>query len=357
MRVLKIDHNISEKILREATRKVASARTYRPQSSLNDSIATVIAGTHLTFRYVLLTGLLAKATEPKANPLCLQAGAPLKGAYDARSLCHKVIVPHEQELLAGKLGGSNEPFLNKPARFTHLALGNAVRKGSDLEALKLVISILSSQELNKSALPALHDCIYHVLQRPERAATEAVAHAVSAADDSAAIKAMLHAFLSQSHEGETAVIAVGALLKRLHAAQPGLLVKVHPTNQAGSSSREICDIDITANGVPLMGVEVKDKNYSQHDIAHAVNKATANQLTKMLFIEGRSAKKTPAYAPPEGFNLHVLGIDAFVDTAVAALIPVSLGDFAITLKNTAVEIRAKDATHAWLLDCIVGAGI
>ncbi len=333
----------------ETARKVASARTYHPQSSLNDSIATVIAGTHLTFRYILLTGLLAKATEPKANPLCLQAGAPFKGAYDARSLCHKVIVPHEQELFAGKLGGSNEPFLNKPARFTHLALGNAVRKGSDLEALKMTISILSSPELNKSALPALDDCIYHVLQRPERATIKVVAHAVSAADDSAAIKTMLHTFLSQSHEGETAVIAVGALLRTLHAAQPGLVVKVHPTNQAGSSSKEICDIDLTANGVLLMGAEIKDKSYNQHDIAHAVKKATVNQLTKMLFIEGRNAKSAPAYAPPEGFNLHVLGIDGFVDAAVAVLLPVSLEDFAITLKNTAIEIRAKDAAYVWLL--------
>ena len=333
----------------DVTRTVASKRNYAAQSSLYNSIGKVIAGTHLTFRYILLTGLLAKATEPKANPLCLQAGAPLKGAYDARSLCHKVIVPHEQELFAGRLGSSNEPFLNKPARFTHLDLGNAVRKGSDLEALKLAIGILGNPELNKSALPALHDCIYHVLQRQERTATQAVAHAISASDNSIAIKVLLDTLLSQSHEGETSVIAVGALLKILHAAQPGLSVKVHPTNQAGSSSREICDIDITANGVPLMGIEVKDKNYSEHDIAHAVKKATDNQLTKMLFIEGRNAKKTPSYLPPDGFNLHVLGIDRFVDTTLAVLLPISLGDFAAILKNIAVEIRAKDATHAWLL--------
>jgi hypothetical protein len=293
--VLKIDHNMAEKILREATRTVASKRNYTPQSSMNNSIGKVIAGTHLTFRYVLLTGLLAKATEPKANPLCLQAGAPLSGAYDARSLCHKVIVPLEQELLAGKLGGSNEPFLNKPARFTHLALSNAVRKGSDLEALKLVINILSSPELEKSSLPALYDSLYHVLQRPVRAATEVATRAISSSDNSAAIKAMLHRFLSQSHEGEASVIVVGALLKTLYSAQAELLVKVHPTNQAGSSSREICDIDITANGVPLMGVEVKDKNYSEHDIAHAVSKAAANQLTKMLFVEGRSVKQKATY--------------------------------------------------------------
>lgn len=351
--MIKIDHKFAEEVLKEATHYVASSKpSYCLQSSLSDSIAKVIAGSHLTFRYILLTGLLAKATEPRANPLCLQAGAPLKGAYDARSLCHKVIVPNEQALFAGKLGSSNEPFLNKPARFTHLALDNAVRKGSDLEALKLIIAVLGSAELNKAALPALHDCIFHILQRQERSATKALEHVLSSSDESLAIKALLDTFLSQSHEGEAAVIAVGALLKTLYALCPDMVVKVHPTNQAGSSSREICDIDIAMNSTPLMGVEVKDKNYSQHDIAHAVSKATDNQLTKMLFINGRNAKKIPDYLPPEGFNLHVLSIDGFIENVLATLLPISMEDLTITLKNTAVEIRAKDATHDWLLSCL-----
>ncbi len=350
--MLKIDHSTAERVLKEATEKVKSQRPYKTESPLSDSIGKVISGTHLTFRYILLTGLLAKAVEPKINPLCLQAGAPLKGAYDARSLCHKVIVPNEQSLLSGKLGGSNEPFLNKPARFTHLSVENAVRKGSDLETLKLVISILGNAVLKKEAVSALQDCIFHILQRQERAIVGTSERALSSADNSCAIKNILDIFLSKSYEGETSVIVVGTLLKMLYAADAEVAVKTHPTNEAGSSSKEVCDIDIVSQDKTLMGAEVKDKNYSQHDIAHAVNKAVESGLTKMMFIKGRSAKTSPAYVSPEGFNLHILEIDSFIETTLAVLFPISFDDFLVALKNTAVEIRAKDTTHDWLATCL-----
>ena len=38
-----------------------------------------------------------------------------------------VIVPFDTEVLNKALGGSNEPFLNKPARFPELSTSNAVR--------------------------------------------------------------------------------------------------------------------------------------------------------------------------------------------------------------------------------------
>lgn len=92
-----------------------------PDCSHKDFIDFVIDNTHLTFKYILFTGILSKATDPTINALCLQAGSSLPGAYDARTVCHKVIVPFEMETLEKALGGSNEPFLNKPARFPELS--------------------------------------------------------------------------------------------------------------------------------------------------------------------------------------------------------------------------------------------
>ena len=82
-----------------------------------DFIDYVIDNTHLTYKYVLFTALLFKSTDESINALCLQKQSTLPGAYDARTVCHKVIVPFEMETLKKALGGSNEPFLNKPARF------------------------------------------------------------------------------------------------------------------------------------------------------------------------------------------------------------------------------------------------
>lgn len=114
-------------------------------------ISSVISGTHKTYKYILVNGLLAKATVSKANPLALQAGAPIKGAFDARSLCHNVLVPFERNFLQNALGGSNEPFLNKPARFTHLSNKNAVRDGNDRETLNALIEIFTSIKTSADA--------------------------------------------------------------------------------------------------------------------------------------------------------------------------------------------------------------
>ena len=108
------------------------------------AIQTVLMGSHKTYRYILVNALLAKATNNEVNALSLQKGDGKKGKYDARSLCHKVLVPFERLRLQGCLGDSNEPFLNKPARFVILSTSNAVRAGRDRETLESVIDILSS---------------------------------------------------------------------------------------------------------------------------------------------------------------------------------------------------------------------
>lgn len=62
----------------------------------------------LTYRYVLPTQLLAKVTDPQLDCRCVQATRGGQGAFDARSLCQKVIVPFDRAN-ESVLGGSGEP--------------------------------------------------------------------------------------------------------------------------------------------------------------------------------------------------------------------------------------------------------
>lgn len=348
----KVDHKIALEILKEAVEAVLSKLDrYKPSSNNKVEIESVISGTHLTFRYILLTGLLAKVCNKNINPLSLQAGAPFEGAYDARSLCHKVIVPNESELFQKRLGGSNEPFLNKPARFTHLSSKNAVRKGDDLKALNNVIKVFENILKSKDAAESLNDCIFYILKRPIRTVSNESAVVLNNEDHSAKIKVLIDKFLSKSLEGETSTVVVGALLKALYSIQPNTQILVHPSNQAGSSSREICDIDILINKANAYGVEVKDKSYSEHDVLHAIQKVQDNNLNKMLFIEGHQGKG-PKCSIPEGFNFHLLKIDDFAANTLAVLIPISVDAFTNLLKATCIEMRAKDKTYDWLESCI-----
>lgn len=140
-----------------------------PSTHYKDKIEQIILGTHLTYRYILITGLLGKATNNSIDPICLQAGSELPGAYDARSLCHGVIVQIERDELAKKLGASNEPFLNKPARYKELSTSNAVRRGNDKLILSLSIEVLSSLKNSEDAYSSLVDACHFIGKRDGRA--------------------------------------------------------------------------------------------------------------------------------------------------------------------------------------------
>jgi len=142
------DHAEAARLLQDGLRKCATFTPTKLNAEQQEAIRSIIEGSHLTFRYILMTALLGKVVEPRIHMRSIQAGANLKGAYDARSLCHKVWVPFEREHLESRLGGSNEPFLNKPARFPAIEKTNAVRAGRERQLLHLMYDLLES--LNKS---------------------------------------------------------------------------------------------------------------------------------------------------------------------------------------------------------------
>ena len=126
---VKVDKADAQRVLYTAYKEAQKPGNHGCTHS--DFIDFVLDNTHKTYKYVLVNALLAKAPNQAINPLCLQKKSLLPGSYDARTICHDVLVKFEKDELGKALGGSNEPFLNKPARFTDLDKGNAVRAGRD----------------------------------------------------------------------------------------------------------------------------------------------------------------------------------------------------------------------------------
>ena len=83
----KVDKEKAEKVLR-----MANEKPVYQDDTIGASIDSILRGSHKTYRYVLVTSLLAKSTNKDIDILSLQAKDDSAGAYDARSLCHKVIV-------------------------------------------------------------------------------------------------------------------------------------------------------------------------------------------------------------------------------------------------------------------------
>jgi hypothetical protein len=352
----------AEIIAREAVEDVIE-RSWEPKSHLTESIKAVILGTHKTYRYILFNGILAKATNEMCNPLSLQAGSNLEGAFDARSLCHGVVVPIERELLGGRLGESNEPFLNKPARFTELSVNNAVRRGNDTLMLREAIYVLSSLNTSNDALIALRDCVFWIFQRDSRNLEDFLTANNSAFSQSSLANFARH-LLSESHEGETSAILSGTTFSLLGIlTSRDFFVKTHKVNQAGSSSNEILDIDVYCDHQLIYTAEVKDKIFTVHDVEHAIRKIAISGHTSMLFLKGPSGYLVGASEEEvvrmwreNGFNIYFENVYDYFLAIVSVSEINDLRLFMQIINNHAEKAKVKDTTFNHIATCVQAQG-
>ena len=355
-----VDETAAAKKFTDAVAR-AKKPDYAPHSKLASKIKSVVGGTHLTYRYILVTGLLAKATNPKVNAICLQAGARLEGAYDARSLCHGVVVPMERNLLNNCLGGSNEPYLNKPARFTHLSTSNAVRAGQDTATLKDLIAILSSLANQAEATSGLEDAIYYGLQRQVKTAN---LQPITEASHSR-IKLFGEHFLARSVEGQTLATFFGTLLTCvLRHVRSDLTVIVHPINQSGASSREVCDVDVKDQEGNVAGYEIKDKAFNASDVEHAASKARGAGLAVLGFVLGPQARLASGTFDDARDAAQRHSVDVLfsrvpdIATALLSLAPrISAAEFLDELKSVCGKARVKDEVYSQIEIAAVSSGL
>ncbi len=346
-----INHKNAEQIILESHRVTCSRN-----DAITTAIKNVLSGTHKTYKYILVNGILAKASNSDANPIALQAGAPLPGAFDARSLCHKVLVPFERDFLKNILGGSNEPFLNKPARFTHLSSDNAVRKGKDKETLLLLIEILLAIKTSYEAKEYLA-CVFSVLQEQIKEASKSFENISNYSPALIEIYEFSLLFISKSFEGETSAIIVGSLEFLLHQyMNGGYTVKTHKVNQSGASSKEIGDIDVFSDGKFYSSIEVKDKNFNEYDVEHALNKVLRNNGKKAAFIYGTQAKfnkksvlKKAKEFEEKGLFVVIQDINAHIINILFRLPECTKQDFIQSLVTTSESVNSKEQTKEWMI--------
>lgn len=322
-----------------------------------DSATAIIMGSHKTYRYILITQLLAKAVNKEVDALVLQAGAPFAGAFDSRSLCHNVIVPFERKYLSNGLGGSNEPYLNKPARFTHLSSSNAVRRGADRATLLRLIDLLKNIDQTE-AKKLLCYSMNIILQRvAEHINLLSVSRNFST---SLELYHFMRKFLSRSCEGESSLLLVGAMEKMFYANDHDFRVICHPSNEAGASSNEIGDIDIFYKNKYYYSIEVKDKDFSAEDVDFALNKMFLAKAISGGFIYGPHASfdETPVFHciqryEEARFIVVFENIFVYLKHMLMIVPQIDLGFFRDLLNQTVMEINAKDATIKWLADVMV----
>ena len=347
---------VSELLAKKILQELSNNPTFR-NDAVGKEIKAVLNGTHKTYKYVLVNGLLAKATNEEIDALSLQAGDDSDGAFDARSLCHKVLVPFEREVMPNSLGGSNEPFLNKPARFPRLTTENAVRKGNDMRTLKSLISILSKVNNSQTAKIYLSSALANMAEIAN-AVAEKYELPDSELEDLTGPQIILD-FVCQvtesKLEGEMCPLVVAAIE---HFYYGGTRIVVpHKVNESGASSKEVGDIDIIDNeGNIVSSIEVKDKDFAKIDVEHAIKKFAYAKLTNTLFIYGKAVVydadevyKTASDYGRNGYFCSIVSIIDFVRIRLYSIErSISLQEFVTVILGYAKNINAKDETIDWI---------
>lgn len=351
MAEVKVDKSKARKVLLEA---------YWTKKEITDVLGTkireVLTGGHKTYKYVLVNGLLAKATEKSVDPLSLQAQDSSAGAYDARSIAHQVLVPFEREYVPNSLGNSNEPFLNKPARFTRLSIDNAVRKGNDRIILEKTISILSSMKTSAKALKYLKSSlvVMEELSKEFNKKYEIDETKICPQRSVQSILDFIFQLTDNPCEGEILPIIVAAL-EMLYLPK-SFTVKAHKVNESGSSSKETGDIDIfdQKNRI-ITSIEVKDKNFSKEDVEHAIGKFKAVGLTRTMFVYGKNVSfdKTSVYQLAARYGrvdcyCCIISVLDYAKLRLYNIRRTPLPAFVHLLLQTAKSINAKDTTVEWI---------
>ncbi|MCT7983371.1 restriction endonuclease, SacI family [Laspinema sp. A4] len=230
---------------------------------------------NIAFKYILITRILAKYVNPSIHPRALQVESELPGAYDARSLCHSVIVRFEKR--KGNLFGlSNEPFLSKPARHReHDKLNRQLKNKRIAEVLHDVLEIIacSGQEVVFSSL-------VHTLRLAKERGATIVEVGFSADPNYDRLLQFVQEFLLEAEGGVRLVSITGAFLQLFN---PEYEVKIYHPNASDKFGKTAGDIEIWNDKILISATECKHRSITVDDIRHGITKGKEYGIPEYCF--------------------------------------------------------------------------
>lgn len=337
--------------------------------AISEAIDFVMNGKDcLTYKYILFTALLAKATDPRIDILSLQVEDSSAGAYAPRTLCQKVVYPFQKHLLGNALDGSNpDPLVNKPARYPRIAKTNAAR-GDGAKALTYLYDALptiTTQDAAREALDYLVSKLVQIAAENEKKKKDVERFVTRT--DLKDVYDFLVDLLDQGFGGLALVLVVYALFLIHFPCSAGYRVIPHPVNQSGKSSRQKSDLDVELNKKPFLGVELKDKPFNSGDVSKSAEAAFSNGLQKLLFISGRhTGNPLPAsyfaevkqkYAK-RNITVGVITVDALIDFVLTShpSTDVSPSKLLSSIYDCISQIGGTVEAQTWVYDRLSSLG-
>jgi len=275
------DHLVTQWAL--ALRAPEGVRTgLRLPTDILDAIERSVNSPTITYRYVLPTQVLAKAVRPELDCRSVQASCGLSGAFDARSVCHEVIVEFDR-LNNNVLGGSTEPYVNKPLRIPSVteAHRHAQRNKAGFDDLCRVLDYTQANpDMTEQVLEAVLCSIRKRLRSVSL--TYPVPNRVSLHQTQRIITEFL-----RERTGGARIQSLTVALFREVGARLGLFSEVRSGNinasDAGTGSA--ADLECADEGGSIvMAVEVKDRRLTLRHTQDKLPPMREKGIRELLFL-------------------------------------------------------------------------
>ena len=290
-----IDHDEAERLLRETWREVTDSddSAYVNEHIIKQGLRQVLGadkyGTR-TFKYILLTNVLAKAVNSDINALALKDNSDLDGSFNSGGLATDVVTDWEKDN-GERLGGSNEPRTNSVYyRQAELNADYEVRNDDLYQTMIRVLSKLEEQSESSELDPmdVLRQTLYEVSQLEPTTVSYTNPPDVSYLELIDAVRE----YLTESNTGERlAAVSAGILdAQYFFAGREDVYIKVDHVNVADENSNAAGDVEIFESedeDTLLQAIEVKDKPATKADIQHSITTGREHELDEYLFILGK----------------------------------------------------------------------
>lgn len=250
-------------------------------------IREVLNASQLTYKYILVTNILAKAVNPDIHYRAMQAQWDSPGAYNARSLGHDVLVEWEKDH-GERLGGSNEPFLNKPARYPSFSMENSYRSEDAHTRLYDLLDRLEEKTESSEIDPV--DVLRHTLYEISQLSPNTLDYDPPASDvPYADLHQLVSQYIESSGGGERLASVTAGVMKAYYGHTDGeeWEVEAENANVPDEFSKAAGDVEVFREAELVRAIEVKDKPAERSDIQHAIKKARENELSEYLFVVGQ----------------------------------------------------------------------
>ncbi len=250
------------------------------------AIRSSLSSFDVTYHYALPTHLIAKYVDPKVDARVIQVQRGGRGAFDARTIAHQVIVPFDQQNYR-VLGGSPQPYLNNPLRTPEFTLEPKVRnKKKDKAGWDNTYIVLNEVQTRNSP-----EFIAKVLQQvpieiARMLSSVRVIYPTPKRISLERTKEILSTFLASSSGGDKPQAIATAIFrtigKRFHLYKE---VRRFRTTTADTASGQVADIECIGEDDSIMlAAEVKDTQLEINHINEKLPRIREHNVSELMYL-------------------------------------------------------------------------